>query len=163
MTFLDRLQQLNFQLPAVSTPGGDYASVNIRGNVAYVAVQFPIWNEEFRFQGKLGQELTTEDGRRAAALCALNVLAQVHHKVGFDRVEGLNHYDLYYVTDGHWDEAPQVADAASKLFKEVLVDKGKHSRAILGAAHLPRNFCVGLTASFTLLPTRAVINSGATN
>lgn len=151
MNLLDRLAQLNFQLPDVSRPGGSYQSVNVRGNVAYVAIQFPIWNEEFRFQGKFGDNLTTEDGYKAAALCALNVLAQIESNVGFEQVEGLNHIDVYYVGDGTWDEAPKVVNGASDLFAKVLVDKGKHSRAIFGVAHLPRNFSIGLTASFTLL------------
>jgi len=151
MNLLDRLAQLNFQLPDVSRPGGSYQSVNVRGNIAYVTTQFPVWNEEFRFQGKLGDNLTTEDGYKAAALCALNVLAQIEGNVGFKHVEGLNHIDIYYVGDGTWDEAPKVANGASDLFAKVLVDKGKHSRAIFGVAHLPSNFSIGLTASFTLL------------
>lgn len=150
MNLLDRLAQLNFQLPDVSRPGGSYQSVNVRGNIAYVAIQFPIWNEEFRFQGKFGENLTTEDGYKAAALCALNVLAQVESNLGFAQVEGLNHIDVYYVGDGIWDEGPKVVNGASDLFAKVLVDKGKHSRAIFGVAHLPRNFSVGLTATFTL-------------
>lgn len=151
MNLLDRLAKLNFQLPDVSRPGGSYQSVNVRGNIAYVSIQFPIWNEEFRFQGKFGDNLTTEDGYKAAALCALNVLAQIETNIGFGRVEGLNHLDVYYVGDGTWDEAPKVVNGASDLFAKVLVDKGKHSRAIFGVAHLPRNFSIGLTASFTLL------------
>lgn len=151
MKLLDRLQQLNFQLPEVSTPGGSYQSVNVRGGIAYVAIQFPIWNGEFRFQGKFGDNLTTEDGYKAAALCALNVIAQIEEKIGFEQVEGLNHIDVYYVGDGSWDEAPKAVNGASDLFAKVLVDKGKHSRAIFGVAHLPRNFSIGLTASFTLL------------
>lgn len=150
-SLLDRLDKLNLQLPAVSTPGGSYQSVNVRGSRAYVAIQFPIWNEEFRFRGRFGEELTTADGYQAAALCALDVLAQVEHKIGFNGTEGLNHIDAYYVGNGSWDEAPEVVNGASDLFAKVLVDKGKHSRALFGVAHLPRNFSVGLTATFTLL------------
>lgn len=150
MNPLDRLAKLNFQLPDVSRPGGSYQSVNVRGNIAYVSIQFPVWNEEFRFRGKFGENLTTEDGYKAAALCALNVLAQVESHLGFERIEGLNHIDVYYVGDGTWDEGPKVVNGASDLFAKVLVDKGKHSRAIFGVAHLPRNFSLGLTATFTL-------------
>jgi enamine deaminase RidA (YjgF/YER057c/UK114 family) len=150
MTPLERLHQLDLTLPNVSTPGGNYVSVNVRGSIAYVAIQFPILNEEFLFQGRLGQEITTAQGVQAMELCALNVLAQIDHKVGFQNVEGLNHIDVHFQAALPWDDSPMVADGASDLFVKVLGNKGTHSRALVGAANLPRNFCVGLTASFTL-------------
>ena len=145
------LQKLGLELPEVSTPGGNYLSVNIRGKIAFVAIQFPILNGEFLFQGKLGREFDTHQGRRAMEICALNVMAQIHAKIGFEKVEGLNHIDAYYRGTDDWDEAPKVVNGASDLFVGVLEDKGLHSRAIFGVQHLPRHFCVGLTAGFTLL------------
>ncbi len=145
-----RLQALGHILPAASTPGGNYVSVNLRGHTAFVAIQFPIRDGAFLYQGLLGDTLTTADGRAAMELCALNVLAQIDAKVGFDRVEGLDHIDAMYRAAPGWDDAPMVVDGASDLFVEVLGDKGLHSRAIFGAADLPRGFCVGLTCRFTL-------------
>ena len=83
-------------------------------------------------------------------LCALNVLAQVDKTVGFDRVDGLNHIDAYFQSGGDWDDSPIVVDGASNLFVNVLEERGIHSRAIFGVEKLPRNFSVGLTASFTI-------------
>lgn len=84
-------------------------------------------------------------------LCALNVLAQVNAKIGFDKIVGLNHIEACYQAVEGWDEAPQVVNGASDLFVKVLGDKGRHSRSIFGAHMLPRNFCVGLTTTFTLM------------
>lgn len=84
-------------------------------------------------------------------LCALNVMAHIHQKIGFENVMGLNHIDAYYQSGENWDDAPMVVDGASDLFVKVLGEKGTHSRAIFGVDKLPRNFCVGLTCSFTLL------------
>ena len=151
MNLLSTLAELNIQLPEVSTPGGSYTSVNVRGNIAYIAIQFPILNEEFLYQGRLGDTISTEQGYQAMELCALNVLAQVHQKIGFDKVEGLNHIDAYFQAEEGWDDAPLVVNGASDLFVRVLGDKGIHARAIFGADKLPRNFCVGLTCSFTLV------------
>jgi enamine deaminase RidA (YjgF/YER057c/UK114 family) len=138
------------KLPNASTPGGSYVSVNIRGNVAYIAIQFPILNDEFQYQGRLGNEISTDDGYKAMELCALNVLAQVDQKIGFDRIVGLNHIDAYFQSAEDWDASPSVVNGASDLFVKVLDDKGQHSRAIFGVEKLPRNFSVGLTTSFTL-------------
>ena len=150
MNPLENLEKLKLILPEISTPGGSYVSVNIRANIAYIAIQFPILNEEYLYQGRLGNELTTEEGYKAMQLCALNVLAQVENKIGFDKIVGLNHIDAYFQSGTGWDDSPIVVNGASDLFVKVLEDKGKHSRAIFGVEKLPRNFSVGLTASFTI-------------
>ncbi|MEO9803713.1 MAG: RidA family protein [Reichenbachiella sp.] len=150
MNLLSTLSSLNLSLPEVSTPGGSYVSVNVRGHVAYVAIQFPILNGKFLLQGRLGDTITTAQGYQAMELCALNVLSQIHHKIGFEKVEGLNHIDAYYQAIDIWDEGPKVVNGASDLFMKVLGEKGTHTRAIFGVERLPKNFPVGLTTSFTL-------------
>lgn len=150
MNPLENLKKLHLELPKISTPGGTYVSVNIRENIAYLAIQFPILNEEYLYQGRLGNEISTEQGYKAMELCALNVLAQVENKIGFDKIVGLNHFDAYFQSGESWDDAPIVVNGASDLFTKVLEEKGKHSRAIFGVEKLPRNFCVGLTATFTI-------------
>ncbi len=147
----ENLKKLNLKLPEISTPGGNYVSVNIRSNIAYIAIQFPILNKEYLYQGRLGNEITTEQGYKAMELCALNVLAQVENKIGFDKIVGLNHIDAYFQSAEHWDDSPIVVNGASDLFVKVLEEKGKHSRAIFGVEKLPRNFSVGLTATFTII------------
>ncbi|MCG2462798.1 RidA family protein [Flavobacteriaceae bacterium F89] len=146
----ENLSKLNLELPEVSRPGGNYVSLNVRGSIAYIAIQFPILNEVDLYQGRLGNEITTEEGYKAMELCALNVLAQVENNIGFDKVVGLNHIDAYFQSGTDWDDSPIVVNGASDLLMKVLEEKGKHSRTIFGVEKLPRNFSVGLTASFTL-------------
>ncbi|WBX71091.1 RidA family protein [Tenacibaculum retecalamus] len=150
MNLKEKLAKMNLKLPEISTPGGSYVSVNIRGKIAYIAIQFPIINEKYLYQGRLGNEISTAEGYKAMELCALNVLAQVDAKVGFDNIEGLNHIDAYFQSGDNWDDSPAVVNGASDLFVDILEEKGQHSRAIFGVEKLPRNFCVGLTTSFTL-------------
>lgn len=146
-----RLETLDLSLPEVSTPGGNYLSVNVRDKMAYVAIQFPIYNEEYFYQGRLGEKFTTEEGYKAMQMCALNVIAQIDKKVGFENVLGLNHIDAYYRGAADWDDSPKVVNGASDLFVNVLGDKGLHSRSIFGVHDLPRGFSVGLKSSFTLI------------
>ncbi|GGX21707.1 RidA family protein [Aquimarina muelleri] len=150
MTPHQKLKELNIELPEVSTPGGSYTSVNIRSTIAYVAIQFPIINGEYLYQGRLGDSITTEDGYEAMRLCAINVLAQIDKKIGFDTIIGLNHIDAYFQSGTSWDDSPTVVNGASDLFLDILGEKGTHSRAIFGVDKLPRNFSVGLTTSFTI-------------
>ena len=148
---LDNIKKANLVLPKVSTPGGNYKSVNIRGKIAYISIQFPILNEEYLYQGRLGKELSTDQGYAAMQLCALNVLSQIHYKIGEERLEGINHIDAYYQQTELWDEAPKVVNGASDTLIAALGSKGEHSRAIFGVANLPRNFSVGLCVSATLV------------
>jgi enamine deaminase RidA (YjgF/YER057c/UK114 family) len=150
MNLIDNLSKHKLELPELTLPGGSYVSVNIRGNIAYVAIQFPIKNEVHLYQGKLGNELSTQDGYKAMELCALNVIAQIHAKVGFEYVIGLNHIDAYYQSSKNWDDSAIVVNGASDVFVNVLEEKGKHSRSIFGVRNLPRNFGLGLTATFTI-------------
>ncbi|MEX2379638.1 MAG: RidA family protein [Vicingaceae bacterium] len=150
MSAKEKLKNLGYNLPKVSAPGGNYVSVNIRENIAYIAIQFPILNDVYLYLGRLGKEISTAEGYKAMELCALNVLAQVDAKIGFERLIGLNHLDAYFQSGNDWDESPKVVNGASDLFVKVLGNKGNHSRAIFGVHKLPRNFCVGLTASFTI-------------
>ena len=139
-------------LPTPPVPGGSYSPVIIRGNIGYVAIQFPIKNGEFHYQGKLGNELSTSDGYYGMQICALNALAQINKYISYDRLDGLNHICAYYQSANGWDEAPKVVNGASDLFNQVLKHKGLHSRTLLGVHNLPKNFGMGLTITFTNLP-----------
>ncbi|MBA4053917.1 MAG: RidA family protein [Marivirga sp.] len=148
--FKENLISLGVSLGDPPKPGGSYVAVNVRGNIAYVAIQFPIRKNEFYFLGRLGNEVTTMQGYEAAKMAAINVLAQVDKHIGFDKILGLNHLDICYQSGDDWDEGPQVANGASDLFLSILGDAGKHTRSIIGVHKLPKNHSVALTASFTL-------------
>ena len=151
-TIIHNLKQQGISFGAIPKPGGSYVAVNIRGNIAYVAIQLPIKDDKFYYIGRLGNDLTTEDGYQAARMAATNVLLQVNKFVGFDRLVGMNHADIYYQVYKDWDEGPRVADGASDLFLNVLGERGQHTRAIIGVERLPRGFSVALVTSFTILP-----------
>ncbi len=146
----ENLKSAGIHLHQPPQPGGSYASLNIRGNIAFIAIQFPIKDGEFLYKGRLGDTVTSEQGYSAAQLCAVNILSQINAHIGFQRVVGLNHLDIYFQQSPDWDEAPKVADGASDLFLKVLEQRGLHSRAIMGVQNLPRNFCVGIVSSFTV-------------
>ena len=147
---LTKLQALEIDLDNLPKPGGSYVAVNVRGSIAYVAIQFPIKDNKFFFIGRLGEDVTTEQGYEAARLAAMNVLGQIEKFVGLHNIEGVNHADIYYRATEEWDEGPHVANGASDLFLEVLGEHGKHTRAIFGVHKLPRGFSVALTVSFTI-------------
>lgn len=148
---LAKLAERGLSLPEPPKPGGSYESVRVVGGVGYVAAQFPFIGDELTFKGRLGRELTTEDGYRAAELCALNVLAQIHRYVGLERILGLGRVEAYMQTVEGWDDFPRVLDGASNLLLHALGDeKGRHSRALFGVERLPLNAPIEMTATFSL-------------
>jgi len=93
------------------------------------------------------------DSPRAAELCALNVLAQVHRHVGFERIIGLNRIDAHMLTVDGWEGFPRVLDGASRLFVDALGDEvGRHARTPFGVERLPMDASIALTAAFTIRP-----------
>lgn len=150
MNIQQNVNALNINLESLPKPGGSYVAVNVRGNIAYVAIQFPIKNAELQYQGRLGNELNTEEGYEAAKLCAMNIIGQIQKFIGFEHIEGLNHLDIYFQNKENWHDGPKVADGASDLFLEVLGDAGHHTRTIIGVHSLSRNSCIAITSSFTI-------------
>ena len=150
VTVVDKIKALGISLGTPPKPGGSYVAVNVRANIAYVAIQFPIVEGKFIHTGRIGRDVTTEEGYHAARAAAINVMAQINESVGFEKLVGLNHLDIYFQADDNWDEGPKVANGASDLFLAALGDRGKHTRAIMGVHKLSRGHCVAIVASFTI-------------
>jgi enamine deaminase RidA (YjgF/YER057c/UK114 family) len=146
----EKLNGLGITLGAPPKPGGSYVAVNVRQNTAFVAIQFPIQDDKFFFQGRLGEEVSTEQGYEAARMSAANILKQINLHVGFERIVGLNHIDVYYQAGDNWDDGPKVANGASDLFLLALGERGQHTRAIMGVHKLPRSHSVAIVASFSV-------------
>lgn len=152
MTIRDLLASKGIVLPSPPKPGGAYEAVRLLDRTAYVAIQFPILDGKSLYRGRLGAEVTTEQGYEAARLCALNVLAQLDQLPGLDRLAGLNRVDAQMQTVEGWNDFPRVLDGASHLFLDALGDVGKHARTLYGVERLPGNAVIALTVTATIVP-----------
>jgi enamine deaminase RidA (YjgF/YER057c/UK114 family) len=150
MNILQNIDSLNIDLENLPKPGGSYTAVNTRGNIAYIAIQFPIKDGQLQFAGRLGDQISKEQGYKAAGICARNIIGQVQKFIGFENIEGLNHLDIYFQNTENWNDGPVVANGASDLFNEILGEAGKHTRTIIGVQYLSKNSCIAITSSFTL-------------
>ena len=145
-----RLKLLGIELPAAATPVANYVPWVRSGNLLFIAGQIPVRDGKDAFSGKLGGGVTVEQGRQAARLCAINVLAQVKAALDGDlnRVVRCVRLTGYVNAVPEFGEHPQVVNGASDLMVEVFGDAGRHSRAALGAGSLPRNVSVEVDAVF---------------
>jgi len=146
----ERLKQLGLELPRSAAPVANYVPFVRSGDLLFIAGQICQWNGERRFVGKLGREITVEQGQEAAKLCALNILAHVKTALDGDLDRVLRCVRLGAFVNGTDDftEQPQVANGASNLMVELLGDAGRHARAAVGVNALPGGVAVEIDAVF---------------
>lgn len=139
-------------IPAqVPTPLGAYKAVVVRGGIGHVSGQFPIRDGKVAHPGVVGETLDLAAAREAARIAALNVLGQIRNAVGLDRVE-LVHVCGCIASVPDFGSLPQVLDAASETFVEVLGERGHHARGLIPVASLPNRAAIELLAVFHLSP-----------
>lgn len=142
-----RLKSLGIVLPPPVTPGANYIPGVVTGKLVYISGQLPIAPDGLKYVGKIGRELTVEDGQQAARLCAINILGAMKGTLGdlakLGRMVKLTGF-VNAVAD--FTEPQNVVNGASDLLVEVLGETGRHSRSAIGVATLPRGVCVEVEA-----------------
>ena len=153
MTDIDaRLARLGLTLPAAPVPVASYVPYVQSGQLVFISGQVTLAPDGIKFVGKIGRELSLDDGKAAARLCALNVLAQIKAACGGDltRVRRVVKVTVYVNATEDFTQHPEVANGASDLFVAVLGDAGKHARAAVGAPSLPRGVATEVDAVFEI-------------
>src|SRR3979490_453962 len=144
-----RLKDLGINLPRPPSPLGAYVEAVQTGNLLFLSGTLPVEGGVPKFLGRLGGELSVEDGRRATRLAALNALALVREHLGsLDRVTRVVRLGVALVTTPEFREHPKIADAASELLVSVFGTDKTSTRLVFGMASLPVGVCVLLDAIF---------------
>lgn len=139
-------------LPAPPAPVGGYAAVVVRHGIGFVSGQFPIRDGALAFKGRVGLELTPDQGMEACKIAALNVLAQIHAATdGFASLDGLLRLDGHVASADGFDAQPAILDAASGILTDYLGDKGTHARAAFAHRRLPLDAAVELCVTFATM------------
>lgn len=148
----EKLKSLGIELPTPAAPVANYVGFVKSGNTVFVSGQLPIEAGKLQFIGKVGSEISAEDAKKAARLCAINLLAQI--KVACDgkleRVVRCVKLGIFVNGDANFKDHPAVANGASDLMVEVLGDAGKHARAAVGSGSLPFGVAVEVDAIFEI-------------
>jgi enamine deaminase RidA (YjgF/YER057c/UK114 family) len=149
-TIASRLEELGITLPTPAKPVANYVAYTVSGNLVFISGQVPYGPDGLEYQGKIGADLTTEDGVAAARLCAINILAQLRAALDGDieRVVRCLKLGGFVNAVPDFAEHPAVVNGASNLMVEVLGDRGRHARFAVGAASLPLNVAVEVDAIF---------------
>ena len=149
-TIASRLEELGITLPTPATPVANYVPYTVSGNLVFVSGQIPFGPDGLQYQGKVGADLTAEDGIAAARLCAINILAQLREALDgdLDRVVRCLKLGGFVNSVPDFADHPAVINGASDLMVDVLGDRGRHARFAVGAGSLPRNVAVEVDAIF---------------
>ena len=146
-----RLKDLGISLPRPPTPLGAYVEAVQTGNLLFLSGTLPVEEGIPRFLGRIGGDLSIEDGRRATRLAALNALALAKEHLGsLDRVTRVVRLGVSLVTAPEFREHPRVADAASELLVSVFGADKTSTRLVFGMASLPVGVCVVLESIFEI-------------
>ncbi len=138
-----KLATLGLTLPAPAAPGGSYLPYRLHGNTLILAGVISSFNGQMTHVGQVGKEHTIETAREAAKICALNVLTNLKLALGsLDRVEAFLYVGGYVNGVSGFADAPAVINGASDLFVELFGDAGRHARAAVAVAGLPKNATV---------------------
>jgi enamine deaminase RidA (YjgF/YER057c/UK114 family) len=136
-TWSNRLTELGISLPAVAAPVAAYVPAVRTGNLVYTSGQLPMVDGNLAATGKVGGEVTPEQAKALARVCALNALAAVHDLAGIDAVTRIVKVVGFVASAPGFTGQPGVVNGASELFGEIFGDAGAHARSAVGVSELP--------------------------
>jgi len=145
MSFEARLAELKITLPPAPKPVATYVPAVRVGDLLFLSGTGPFKDGVIAFAGKLGKDLTVEQGYEAARLTLLNALAMVRQELGtLDRVTRIVRLTGHVASAEGFTQQPAVINGASDLLVQIFGDAGRHARLALGAAELPLNMAIEL-------------------
>ncbi|OLC53656.1 MAG: hypothetical protein AUH92_05510 [Acidobacteria bacterium 13_1_40CM_4_69_4] len=141
------LEALGYRLPEVGKPLGAYVQSVKAGSLLFISGKLPKENGRLKYPGKIGREVTVEEGKEAARLAALSVLATAKQAIeDLDRVKRVVQLVGHVAAAPGFLDAFQVIEGASEVFVRAYGERGKHTRFSLGVSELPLNACLQLEA-----------------
>jgi len=145
MSYDARLSELSITLPPAPKPVAAYIPAVRAGDLLFLSGTGPFKDGQIAFTGKLGKDLTVEQGYEAARLTLLNALAMVRQELGtLDRVVRIVRLTGHVASAEGFTQQPAVINGASDLLVQIFGEAGRHARLALGAAELPLNMCIEL-------------------
>ncbi len=152
MNFQKKIDELKIKLPEAKPPVGSYVATKISGNLLFISGQISITDSGDLIKGKVGKELSTQDGYEAAKRCGLSIVAQA--KVACDgdlsKIKSCVKLTGFVNSTDDFIEQPKVINGASDLIAAIFGDAGMHTRAAVSTNSLPLGVSIEVDAIFEL-------------
>jgi len=152
MNIEDNLKKLNIDLPEAPNPVGAYVAFKKMDNLLFISGQLPISSKGEILKGKIGKDLTLEDGQKASRLCVINILSQLKKALNGDlnKVKNCIKITGYVNSTDDFVDQPKVINPASEILSKTFENKGKHSRAAVSVNSLPLGAAVEIDSIFEI-------------
>ena len=147
-----KLKELKITLPEAPSPVGAYVAYKKVNNLLFISGQLPLGNDGKLMKGKIGKELTLEDGQKASRFCVINILAQVKKALDGDlnKVKNCVKITGFVNSSDDFTDQPKVINPASETLSALFDEKGKHTRAAVSTNSLPLGAAVEIDAIFEI-------------
>ena len=147
-----KLSELKISLPEAPAPVGSYVAFKKIGSLLYISGQLPISTEGKMIKGKIGKDLTLEDGQHASKLCVINILAQAKKAMNGDlnKIKNCIKITGFVNSTDDFTNQPKVINPASDILSNVFEDCGMHTRAAVSVNSLPLGAAVEIDAIFEI-------------
>ena len=152
MSFEKKIKELDIKLPEAKPPVGSYVATKIVGNLLYISGQISISENGELIKGKIGKDLSVEEGYKAAERCGLSIISQAKVACHGDlsKIKSCVKLTGFVNSTDNFTEQPKVINGASDLISLIFEDAGMHSRAALSCNSLPLGVSVEIDAIFEL-------------
>ena len=152
MDIEEKLKELNIILPKAPDPVGAYVACKKINNLIFISGQLPIDNNGTMVKGKIGKELSLEDGQRASKFCVLNIIAQLKKALSGDlnKVKNCIKITGFVNSTDDFKDQPKIINGASDIIAKIFDKKGEHTRAAVSVNSLPLGVAVEVDAIFEL-------------
>ena len=152
MDFENKIKELKINLPEAKAPVGSYVATKIVGNLLYISGQISISENGELIKGKIGKDLSTEEGYKAAERCGLSIISQAKVACGGDlsKIKSCIKLTGFVNSTDNFVEQPKVINGASDLIASVFGESGMHTRAAISTNSLPLGVSVEVDAIFEL-------------
>ncbi|HOJ37186.1 MAG TPA: RidA family protein [Ignavibacteriales bacterium] len=136
--FEAKLKEMGIVIPEAPKPLAAYVPAVQVDKFVYTSGQLPIVDGQLKFKGKLGKDITEDEAKQAAKICAINCLSVVKSLIGsLDNIERIVKVVVFVNSSEEFTAQPAIANGASEFFVEVFGDAGKHARSAVGVSQLP--------------------------
>ena len=148
----NKLKELDIILDEASKPAGSYVPYVISNNLVFISGQLPFINGSITIKGKVGSEVSVEDGIKMAEVCAKALLSQLKSACNgdLDKVKKVVKLGGFVASDPNFIDHPKIINGASDLIVKIFEDKGRHARFAVGVASLPLNTPVEIEGIFEI-------------
>ena len=152
MTIDKKIEELKIVLPEAKAPVGSYVASKIVGKLLFISGQISVNENGELIKGKIGQELTTEDGYNAAKRCGLSIISQVKKACNGDlsKIKSCVKLTGFVNSTDNFIEQPKVINGASDIIASIFGNAGVHTRAAVSTNSLPLGVSVEVDAIFEL-------------